>query len=203
MAEQTDDIRLLRACFRMPSVQTMMSRKSSITNAFVNAIIPTVEPTVDEIREALSVLGMSPDAVECAYCGDKASEWDHLRPLVVARRPTGYISEIGNLVPSCGKCNQSKGNKNWEVWMRSKARHAPARRDIADLERRIERLKAYEAWQPSEPIAFEAILGPDDYAEYWRRLDQAIEYMRECQEFAVTLASRIGEAHRAERASGR
>ena len=44
--------RRLRAAFRMPSVQTMMSRKSSITNAFVNAIIPVVEPKLAEIAEA-------------------------------------------------------------------------------------------------------------------------------------------------------
>src|SRR5829696_8240616 len=114
----------------MPSVQTMMSRKSSITNAFVNALIPVVEPTLAEIAEALSVLGMPVDDVWCAYCGDEASEWDHLRPLVVGRRPTGFISEIANLVPSCGKCNQSKGNKRWETWMLSDAPRAPAKRGI-------------------------------------------------------------------------
>src|SRR5437773_5742088 len=94
--------KILAAAFQMPSVQTMVSRKSSITNAFVNAIIPVVPPTVNEIEEALRILEMEPDDLRCAYCGDKASEWDHLRPLVKGRRPTGYISEIGNLVPSCG-----------------------------------------------------------------------------------------------------
>ena len=93
----------------MPSVQTMVSRKSSITNAFVNTIIPTIPPTNDEIAKSLTILGMEPDDVRCAYCGDKATEWDHLRPLVAKRRPTGFISEIANLVPACGKCNQSKG----------------------------------------------------------------------------------------------
>lgn len=68
----------LRAAFRMPSVQTMVSRKSSITNAFVNALIPVVEPTPAEIAEALEILSMSLDAVACAYCGDRATEWDHL-----------------------------------------------------------------------------------------------------------------------------
>jgi len=107
-----EQLRLINKAFAMPSVQTMMSRKSSITNAFVNSLIPVVEPTVDEIEEALRILGMSADDVRCAYCGDVSTEWDHLRPLVVNRRPTGYISEIGNLVPACGKCNQSKGNKH-------------------------------------------------------------------------------------------
>ncbi len=188
--------RRLRACFRMPSAQTMVSRKSSITNAFVNAIIPVIEPTASEIAEALAILEMQPDAVQCAYCGDKATEWDHLRPLVVRRRPTGYISEIGNLVPSCGKCNQSKGNKNWETWIVSNAPHAPGRRGVHDLHARIARLRAYERWRPVEPIPFESILGDQVYGEYWARLDRAIEYMRECQEFAEILQRKVAAAHR-------
>lgn len=101
----------------MPSLQTMVSRKSSITNAFVGAVIPVVVPTMEEIEESLAILRMDPENVQCAYCGDKASEWDHLRPLVVKRRPTGFVSEIANLVPACGKCNQSKGNQPWKTWM--------------------------------------------------------------------------------------
>src|SRR4051812_20391359 len=100
----TDEMRrkLLQDAFQMPSVQTMVSRKSSITNAFVNAVIPVVKPTHDEIEQAFQILGIDPNNPRCAYCGDRASEWDHLRPLVQNRRPTGYISEIANLVPSCG-----------------------------------------------------------------------------------------------------
>jgi len=124
MSLSPDDHRrkILNAAFQMPSVQTMVSRKSSITNAFVSAIIPVIAPTHNEIEEALRILGMDPNDARCAFCGDKASEWDHLRPLVLQRRPTGYISEIANLVPLAGKCNQSKGNKPWRDWMVSAAR---------------------------------------------------------------------------------
>ncbi|MEZ0267347.1 MAG: HNH endonuclease [Phycisphaerae bacterium] len=188
--------RLLRTAFRMPAVQTMVSRKSSITNAFVNAIIPVIEPTAHEIADALELLEMSPDDVRCSYCGDPATEWDHLRPLVVGRRPTGFISEIGNLVPSCGKCNQSKGNKDWEAWIRSTAPLAPARRGVADLEHRIQRLRAYALWRPVEPVDFAAMVGPEHYAEHWHRLERAIDYMKECQVFADTLRATIAAAHR-------
>jgi len=103
MTGPMDDARakLFLAAFRMPSIQTMTSRKTSITNAFVCAIVPSLRPSLEEIAEALCILGMDPSDVRCAYCGDRASEWDHLRPLVVKRRPTGFISEITNLVPSC------------------------------------------------------------------------------------------------------
>ena len=80
MTPPIDDARsrLLRA-FRMPPAQTMTSRKTSITNAFVSAIIPSIKPSLEEIAEALSILRMDPSDLRCAYCGDRASEWDHLR----------------------------------------------------------------------------------------------------------------------------
>lgn len=94
--------------FQMPTPMKILGRSSSITNAFINSIIPVIYPTEDNVREALKILEMDVDGVSCAYCGDKPTEWDHLRPLVLKQRPTGYISEIHNLVPACGKCNQSK-----------------------------------------------------------------------------------------------
>jgi hypothetical protein len=86
--------------FRKPL--TITSRTSSITNSFVQAIIPDIEPTQEEWVEALQVLGMTPDGITCVYCGAAATDWDHLRPLVRNKRPTGYINEIRNRVPSCG-----------------------------------------------------------------------------------------------------
>ena len=98
--------------FAMPKPVRITGRSSSITNSFVNGVIPVVVPSEAEVREALEILGML-ERVTCSYCGDTSTEWDHLRPLVDKQRPTGYISEIHNLVPACGKCNQSKGNKHW------------------------------------------------------------------------------------------
>ena len=89
---------------------SVTGRSSSITNAFIDAIIPAVDPTEEEKLEALRILQIDPKDIRCAYCGDKATEWDHLRPIITIQEPTGYITEIANLVPSCGKCNQSKGN---------------------------------------------------------------------------------------------
>src|SRR5947209_6266811 len=146
--------KIMLDAFWMPSVQTMASRKSSITNAFVNAIIPVVTPTAEEIDEALRILEIDPLNLACSYCGVAASEWDHLRPLVMKHRPTGYISEIANLVPSCGKCNQSKGNQFWRTWMLGKAPRSPAGRGVADVAQRVERLEAYERWRAPTQLDF-------------------------------------------------
>jgi len=99
----------------MPTPMKITGRSSSITNAFINSIIPVVLPSAEEVKQALEILGMTAETFQCAYCGSIASEWDHLRPLVKGKKPTGYISEIHNLVPSCGKCNQSKVIKNGKL----------------------------------------------------------------------------------------
>jgi hypothetical protein len=176
--------------FRMPAVQTMNSRKSSITNAFVNSVIPSIAPSPEDIEEALAILGMDYASVRCAYCGDKSSEWDHLRPLVIDLRPTGYISEIANLVPSCGKCNQSKRNESWRTWMLREVRHSPTGRGILDVAERVARLDAYERWRPVTKVDLESIIGPAEWQKYWQLYDAIIADMRRCQEVADAIKAK-------------
>src|SRR5467141_2592011 len=141
----------IRYCL-LPAPMSVTGRSSSITNAFINAIIPVIEPTEEEELEALEVLQIDPKDIRCAYCGDKATEWDHLRPIITNQEPTGYITEIANLVPSCGKCNQSKGKSNWRTWMTGPARLSPRMRGIGDLDMRISRLELYERWREPHRI---------------------------------------------------
>jgi len=117
----------VKTCFSMPRPVRITGRTSSITNAFVNGIIPCREPSDDEIAEVLWILGLDAEELRCSYCGDRSTEWDHFRPIIKAQRPTGYISEIANLVPACSKCNQSKSGAGWRQWMLgplSRSRHS-------------------------------------------------------------------------------
>src|SRR5439155_20415012 len=141
-----------RPLCQLPAPMTVTGRSSSLTNAFINAIIPVIEPTEDEQLEALRILSIDPTDIRCAYCGDKSTEWDHLRPIITNQEPTGYITEIANLVPSCGKCNQSKGKKSWRKWIQSNARLSPMTRGIANLPKRIENLEAFEKWRQPRRI---------------------------------------------------
>ena len=103
-----------------------------------------------------------------------------------ARRPCHFISEIGNLVPSCGKCNQSKGNSLWELWMRSRgAKWSPTSRGVRDVEARIERLRRYELWRPAEAVDFERIVGSEAWRTYWKRLEAMDRTLAECQACAA------------------
>jgi hypothetical protein len=178
----------------MPSVQTMVSRKSSITNAFVNALLPVIQPTLAEIEQALQILNMEPTDMRCSYCGDKASEWDHLRPIVENLRPTGYISEIANLVPSCGKCNQSKRNAYWKTWMLSSAGLSPTGRQLPNRDQLIARLEAYERWKAPTKIDFEKVLGTETWENYWSMWETINSELRRCQVFADSLRAQISDA---------
>ncbi len=171
-------------------------RSSSITNAFINSIIPVVPPSAKEIQQALEVLGMTYDTFQCVYCGGVASEWDHLRPLVKSKNPTGYISEIHNLVPSCGKCNQSKGNKEWKKWMVSGAKLAPANRAIKDLGERIKRLEAFENWSKPTKMDFESVAGKDLWSQHWENCEGIQSRMRDSQKLAAEIKHRVALAHK-------
>jgi hypothetical protein len=174
----------------MPKAVRIVGRSSSITNSFVNGIIPVIPPTAEQIDEALRILGMR-DAVFCAYCGDPPTEWDHLRPLVIAQKPTGYISEIHNLVPACGKCNQSKGNKPWRDWMYGPARLSPRTRGVADIGERAERLARYEKWGEPTRVDFEAIAGAELWRRHWENHRAILDLMREAEKTAGLIRARI------------
>ena len=176
--------------FLMPKAVPITGRTSSITNSFINSIIPVVVPTVNEVSKALSILEMT-DGVHCAYCGDPHTEWDHLRPLVLGKQPTGYISEIHNLVPACGKCNQSKGNKDWREWMFGPAKRSPATRGVAGLEIRPERLSAFEARAEPTRLEFAALAGPELWSAHWDHHARIVTLMKEAQLIAAEIRESV------------
>lgn len=179
--------------FAMPKAVKIMGRSSSITNSFVNGIIPVIRPSDDDVRRNLEILGMNEDTICCAYCGDACTEWDHFHPLIVDRKPTGHISEINNLVPACNKCNQSKGNSEWETWMCSDAEKSPKTRGITDMESRIEKLRAYDQLEKKK-IDIESIVGAEEWEKHWKNCDLIIDQMRAAQVHSDMLKDKIGES---------
>ena len=149
--------------FQLPSPGRIDGRSSSITAAFFTAITPVIEPADAEVDQALAILGMAPRQCVCAYCGGAKTEWDHFLPIVKKQRPTGYITELVNLVPSCGKCNQSKGNTYWHEWILGPAKASPKTRNIPNLNERVEQLEAYERWRVPVRLDYALIFGKNDW----------------------------------------
>jgi 5-methylcytosine-specific restriction endonuclease McrA len=184
----------MRYCL-LPAPMSVMGRSSSITNAFINAIIPVIEPTEEEELEALRILEIDPKNICCAYCGDKATEWDHLRPIISNQEPTGYITEIANLVPSCGKCNQSKGKSYWQTWMEGNARLSPRTRGIDDLARRVERLQNYEAGREPCRVDFAALVGPEMWQRHRQNWRSVLDLLKTSQDLAGEIRSIVAKSH--------
>lgn len=170
---------------------TITGRSSSITNAFFTAILPVVEPTEAEELEALCMLGMNPSDIRCAYCGDKSTEWDHFRPIISEQKPTGFITEIANLVPSCGKCNQSKGKSYWRTWMQGNALLSPKTRGVPDLKGRIARLEAYERWRKPEQIDFAVVVGPEIWERHLQNWRDVLALLQKSQEVANEIKNNV------------
>lgn len=179
--------------FMMPKRVNVMARSSSINNSFVNGIVPVFKPTDEEILAALETLGMTPDSVECAYCGDPCTQWDHLNPLVSGTMPTGYVTEIRNLVPCCGSCNQSKGNRSWREWIISDAPKSPRARGITDITARVARLDRYEEKFEPMRLDIEWIVGEDLWERHWHNRDAVLETMRESMAVSSEISSRLRE----------
>jgi len=180
--------------FQMPKPVKITGRSSTITNSFVTAIIPCIKPSENDVKQALKILDLDASNLCCAYCGDKSSEWDHLRPLVRGKQPTGYISEIGNLVPTCGKCNQSKGGQDWRSWMMGRAKQSPKSRKIQGLDKRISRLEDYEKWRNVHHIDFEKIVPKDIWSRYQESKERLHALMKESQKLAIEISESI-KAH--------
>lgn len=185
----------VRLC-QLPTPVNVTGRSSSITNAFFSAIIPVIERREEEELEALRILHIDPRDISCAYCGSKATEWDHLRPIISGQEPTGYITEIANLVPSCGKCNQSKGKSYWRPWMEGNARLSPKTRNIPDLAERVARLQRYEAWRQPLKIDFAAVVGPELWQKHKENWRSVLQLLQKSQELANELRSIVAKTVR-------
>ena len=64
-----------------------------------------------EIAEVLSYFGDDPPA--CVYCGaTPINRWDHLVPI-----SKGGDTTLGNIVPACSKCDDSKRDLPFKEWV--------------------------------------------------------------------------------------
>jgi hypothetical protein len=141
-----------------------------------------------EIEAALQFFGSQP--LECSFCGSlKVSRWDHL----VSIR-TGGETVLGNMVPACGSCGDSKSHRAFEVWMRSAAPLSPARKGVPDLEARIAKLYRYMDKFNYSPTRLEDRLTQEE-ADELRSLQERLETIRrDADTFISRIAARLTES---------
>jgi len=108
-----------------------------VAHAFASALAPCDEYDQTKIAQALIALGQKDlNQLACVYCWRPGQTWDHLENLVKAGRFNGYGHQIGNLVPSCRKCNSEKGGKSFRAYGSADARLTEGERTA--LIRRLE-----------------------------------------------------------------
>jgi hypothetical protein len=112
--------------------------------------------------------------VTCVYC-DKvaATRWDHYHPV-----SGGGDSSPGNLVPACGRCDDSKQDKTIDEWAAGKAKHRPGPDRVSLIHQRI---AEYRKEYTYSEVAFETKLSQEDraiYKRFRRKLEELREQMR-------------------------
>ncbi len=177
-----------------PTIKTITGRSSAIRAAFIKAIIPEIKPTEEEIDACLAHLPHTQSGKYCSYCGIiEATEWDHFRAVTEKQEPTGYITDIYNLVPACGKCNQSKGNKKWYEWIETKAANAPGgRSDVKNLNEIMANLSSFEKW--SDQFRFkmsDQFLNSSEVNDYLNDCKVLIDKLSVYQDKAVLLKQKV------------
>lgn len=111
---------------------------------------------IAEIAQVCAFFGG--DNLECVYCGSMdVARWDHLVPIKF-----GGDTVIGNMVPACSRCDDSKRDISYDLWMRGKANGPPENRSINDIEERIFRLNEYQTRFGYHPKELSERLSPEE-----------------------------------------
>ncbi len=159
-------------------------RKTTINHMFASAIAPVDLYVETELRAAMISLGQNPDAdLSCVYCDEPAQTWDHLKALVQGQQFSGFGHQLGNLVPSCKRCNSRKGNKPYDEYILTTSMTPE------DARCRIARISAYSERYLPRPLA------QHEYARRWpedmSKLDNIRQQILELMQRADAVAARL------------
>lgn len=179
--------------FKLPTKSDLKSRISTINNAFAISITPYIPPQEFEVQAFFKELRLQ--AGQCAYCLGNANAMDHIKPLVTNGLPTGYITEIKNLVPCCSACNSAKGAKDFFFWYKSDSNVERLHQNGLSDEQINERFQILSAYiqKVDSPLDYKSILGDELWSEYLRRKEELISLLKDNQEFCDSLNKIIKE----------
>jgi hypothetical protein len=122
-----------------------------------------------EMEEVVAFFG----AAECVYCGaTPIQRWDHL--VAVSK---GGDTVLGNVVPACARCDDSKRDRPFEKWALSAAPRSPHSRGVPDVEQRLERITDYAAHYEYLPALPTERLTEEELQQ-WERIQEDLARLR-------------------------
>lgn len=178
--------------FQMPAKSDLKGRTSTITNAFAISITPYIRPNENELNEYYRSLEIKPGI--CAYCLKESTSSDHYHSIIKNKRPSGYITDLSNLIPCCSRCNSSKGSKDFEEWyLSSKNIKRLQEQGLSTklIQERYKIITEHVKRFEKKPLNYEQILGKDLWKEYEIRRTKMINILKDNQEFCDKLAKII------------
>jgi hypothetical protein len=140
-----------------------------------------------EIQEVLAFFGADPPT--CAFCGaTPIQRWDHLVPV-----NKGGDTTLGNIVPACAKCDDSKRDLAFDEWAFGSSPGSPTSRGIPDLAQRMERIRSYVANYSYRPRLPKERLAPDELAQFGVLRDDLRRLRRDFDQFIALYRKRTGQ----------
>ena len=168
--------------FKMPTRTTVKGRVTTVRNSAFNGILPIEKPDVEDILFIKEKLGTSGNNFLCGYCGKvSATQTDHINPLIVNGKPSGYIHEISNLIPSCYSCNSIKSNDTLELFLSNKK--FTGKLNETELITRKQILKEYQEYFIEKygnlvKLNFEEIVDDSLWKDYLKKTEEIYKLMR-------------------------
>ena len=125
----------------------------------------------------------------CIYCGNNLVErWDHLVPV-----SAGGGTVVGNMVPACQPCDDSKGGKDYRVWLGGPAKKNPARGKPELYAAVAARAEAYQKhFGFVAPADFRAALDATQLAQYEAFLRVVSDFRTQLAQFGLVTVSLSG-----------
>lgn len=122
----------------------------------------------------------------CIFCGSEGTREnrgiipDHLIPV------TRYGELVlGNTVPACQTCNDSRGNREWRTFLRH--------RFPSDPEAQIARVEAHLAAHDYRPATLDEALSPDEQTSYEKLLQNWADLLTEARALHDSAQRRRGK----------
>ena len=124
----------------------------------------------------------------CIFCGDKPiRRWDHL--VAISK---GGDTVLGNMVPACARCDDSKGASDFREWALGDAKYSPKTRGVSGIEERLVAIDKYVEKYGYSPQLPKDRLNADEFQELKRLRADSRRLRKDFDTFFAQYHKRIG-----------